>query len=166
MHPRFNQVRPHIFVTSHREGRSTRVRTRSEVGLRSWAVTNSFSMATSDSEDSFHTASTSYSESEYDSDSTSNDGNGPQQIQPYMFEPSSNGLAPTYLAEMFSSFSDTSKRELRNTRSDLEIPMRKSANNQKCFSYKGATMWNWLSLGSKLSLTLKTFKKSPRGGTH
>ena len=47
---------------------------------------NSFGMATSDSEDSFHTASTSYSESEYDSDSTSNDGNGPQ-IRPYMFEP-------------------------------------------------------------------------------
>ena len=46
-------------------------------------------METSDSEDSFHTASTSYSESEYGSDSTnstSNDGNGPH-IQPYIFEP-------------------------------------------------------------------------------
>ena len=51
-----------------------------------------------------------------------------------------NDLAPTYLTEMFSRLSDTSKRELRNTRSDLEILMRKSANGQKCFSYKGATM--------------------------
>ena len=42
-------------------------------------------MATSDSEDSFYTAS-SYSESEYESDSTSDGGNVPQ-IQPYMFEP-------------------------------------------------------------------------------
>ena len=71
-----------------------------------------------------------------------------------------NDLAPTYLTEMFSRLSDTCKRELRNTRSDLEIPMRKSPNGQKCFSYKGATMWNRLSLESKLSPTLKTFKKS------
>ena len=35
-----------------------------------------------------------------------------------------NDLAPTYLTEMFSRPSDTSKRELLNTRSDLEIPMR------------------------------------------
>ena len=62
--------------------------------------------------------------------------------------------------EMFSRLSDSSKRELGNTRSDLEIPMRKSANGQKCFSYKGATMWNRLSQESKLSPTLKTFKKS------
>ena len=71
-----------------------------------------------------------------------------------------NDLAPTYLTEMFSRLSDTYKRELRNTRSDLEIPMRKSANGQKCFSYKGAKMWNCLSLESKLPPTLKTFKKS------
>ena len=71
-----------------------------------------------------------------------------------------NDLAPTYLTEMFSRLSDTHKRELRNTRSDLEIPMRKSAYGQKCFSYKGAKMWNCLSLESKLSPTLKTFKKS------
>ena len=70
-----------------------------------------------------------------------------------------NDLVPTYLTEMFSRLSDTSKRELRNTRSDLEIPMRKSANGQKCFSYKGTTTWNCLSQESKLSSTLKTFKK-------
>ena len=41
-----------------------------------------------------------------------------------------NDLAPMYITETFSRLSDTSKRELRNTRSDLEIPMRKSANGQ------------------------------------
>ena len=71
-----------------------------------------------------------------------------------------NDLAPTYLTKMSSRLSDTCKRELRNTRSDLEIPMRKSANGQKCFSYKGAKMWNCLILESKLSPTLKTFKKA------
>ena len=43
-------------------------------------------MALSDSENSFYTASSSYSESEYESDSTS-DGRNVPQIQPYMFEP-------------------------------------------------------------------------------
>ena len=50
-----------------------------------------------------------------------------------------NDLAPTYLTEMFLRLSDASKRELRNTRSDLEIPVQRSANSHKCFSYKGAT---------------------------
>jgi len=71
-----------------------------------------------------------------------------------------NDVGPTYLTEVFSRLSDTNKRELRNARSDLEIPMRKSANGQKCFSYKGATMWNRLSLESKFSPTLKTLKKA------
>ena len=71
-----------------------------------------------------------------------------------------NDLAPTYLTEMLSRLSGTNKREIRNTRSCLEIPMRKSANGQKCLSYEGVTLWNCLSLESKLSPTLKTFKKS------
>ena len=71
-----------------------------------------------------------------------------------------NDLAPTYLTEMFSRLSDTSKRELRNTRSALEILMQKSANWQKCFLYKGATIMNWLSLELKLSPIMKNFKKA------
>jgi len=71
-----------------------------------------------------------------------------------------NDVAPTYLTEMFSRLSDTNKRELRNTRSDLAIPMQKIANGQKCFSHKGVTLCNRLSLESKLSPTLKTFKKA------
>ena len=77
-----------------------------------------------------------------------------------MVHKSINDLASTYLTEMFSRLSDTNKRELRNYRPDLAIPMRKSVNGQKCFSYKGATMWSRLSLESKLSPTLKTFKKA------
>ena len=73
---------------------------------------------------------------------------------------STNDLAPTYLTEMFSRLSDTNKRELLNTSSHLAIPVQKSANGQNCFSHKGVTMWNCLSLESKLSPTLKTFKRS------
>ena len=49
---------------------------------------------------------------------------------------SMNNLAPLYFTGMFSRLSDTSRRDLRDTRSDLEIPMRKSANSQKCFYAK------------------------------
>ena len=52
------------------------------------------------------------------------------------------------------------KRELRNTRIELETPLRKSAYDQKCFSYEGATMWNHLCSHTKLSPTLTVFKKS------
>ena len=46
--------------------------------------------------------------------------------------------APIYLADMFDKLSDLDKRELRNTKTDLAVPHRKSALGQKCFSYKGA----------------------------
>ena len=56
-----------------------------------------------------------------------------------------NDQAPTYLAAMFVKLSDSSKRELRNTKTDLAVPRCKSAFGQKCFSYKGAKLWNDLS---------------------
>ena len=46
----------------------------------------SFSMASSDSENSLRTASSGYSDREYESASTSNDGNM-TQLQPYTFNP-------------------------------------------------------------------------------
>ena len=56
-----------------------------------------------------------------------------------------NNQAPIYLTEMFVRLSDACKRELRNTETDLAVPRRKcrkSAFGQKCFSYKGAKLWN------------------------
>ena len=38
-----------------------------------------------------------------------------------------NDLAPTYLAEMLVRLSDSSKRELRNTKTDLAVPLDRSA---------------------------------------
>ena len=70
-----------------------------------------------------------------------------------------NGLAPTYLTEMFARMSDTCKRELRNTKTDLAVPLRKSSFGQKCFSYKGAKLWNDLSVEVKSSKTYEIFKK-------
>ena len=41
-----------------------------------------------------------------------------------------NDQAPIYLTEMFARLSDTCKRELRNTKTDLTVPRRKSAFGQ------------------------------------
>ena len=70
-----------------------------------------------------------------------------------------NDQAPTYLEAMFVKLSDSSKRELRNTETYLAVPRCKSAFGQKCFSYKGAKLWNDLSTKVKTSKTYEVFKK-------
>ena len=59
---------------------------------------------------------------------------------------------------MFVRLSDACKRELHNTKTDLAVPRRKSAFGQKCFSYKGAKLWNDLSVEVKSSKSYKIFK--------
>ena len=70
-----------------------------------------------------------------------------------------NSQAPIYLTEMFARLPDTCKRELRNTKTDLTVPCRKSAFGQKSFSYKGAKLWNDLSVEVKSSKSYEIFKK-------
>ena len=70
-----------------------------------------------------------------------------------------NNQAPIYLTEMFVRLSDACKRELRNNKTDLAIPLRKSAFGQKCFSFKGAKLWNDLSVDAKSSKSYEKFKK-------
>ena len=69
-----------------------------------------------------------------------------------------NNQAPIYLTEMFVRLSDTCKRELGHTITDLVVPRRKSAFGQKCFSYKGAKLWNNLSVEVKSSKSYEIFK--------
>ena len=70
-----------------------------------------------------------------------------------------NKQAPIYLTEMFARLSDACKRELRNTKTVLAVPRRKSAFGQKSFSYKGAKLWNDLSVEVKSSKSYEIFKK-------
>ena len=70
-----------------------------------------------------------------------------------------NDQAPIYLKEMFARLSDTCKRELCNTKTDMTAPRRKSAFGQKCFSYKGAKLWNDLSVEVKSSKSYEIFIK-------
>ena len=55
-----------------------------------------------------------------------------------------NDLAPQYLCNLFTKNSACSSRSLRNTETDLRLPKKRSANGQKCFSFRGAKLWNSL----------------------
>ena len=56
-----------------------------------------------------------------------------------------NNDAPTYLSSLFEMLSENTIRELRNTKTDLKLPLLKTSSGQKCFSYRGARLWNNLS---------------------
>ena len=71
-----------------------------------------------------------------------------------------NGLAPQYLTELFSRNSQRSLHTLRNTSADLKLPLFKTANGQKRFSFRGVKYWNSVSAVSKEAVTLHSFKGS------
>ena len=51
-----------------------------------------------------------------------------------------NSLAPDYLRKLFLKCSDARERVLRSSNTDLKIPLLKSINGQKAFSYRGAEL--------------------------
>ena len=53
-----------------------------------------------------------------------------------------NGLAPTYLSNIFSRHSIRDTVYLRNSKNDLRGPLFKTANGQNSFAYRGAHLWN------------------------
>ena len=69
-----------------------------------------------------------------------------------------NDFGPQYMYNMFTKNSNLSERNLRNTTTDLRLPLRKSTAGQKRFSYRGAKMWNSLSTECKESKSLRAFK--------
>ena len=69
-----------------------------------------------------------------------------------------NNQALTYLTEIFVRLSDSCKRELRNTKTDLAVPHSKTTFGQNCFSHKGAKLWNNLSFEVKSSINYGIFK--------
>ena len=71
-----------------------------------------------------------------------------------------NGYAPQYLTELCPRNLQRSLHILRNTSTDLELPLFKTANGQKYFSFRGVKYWNSLSSESKQAVTLHGFKAS------
>ena len=74
-----------------------------------------------------------------------------------------NDLAPQYLCNLFTRNSACAPRNLRNTETDLRLPKKNSANGQKCFSFRGAKLWNSLPAEAKTASSLNGFKKSIKG---
>ena len=48
-----------------------------------------------------------------------------------------NNETPDYLSTLFESLSQNTIKELRNTKADLKLPLLKTSNGKKCFSYRG-----------------------------
>ena len=71
-----------------------------------------------------------------------------------------NELAPQYLCDLFTRKSLYSSYSRLNTGTDLRLPMKRSTNGQKCFSYRGAKLWTSLSAESKQATSLYSFKKT------
>ena len=57
---------------------------------------------------------------------------------------SSNGPAPTYLSNIFSRNSTRDTVYLRNSETDLQVPLFKTANGQNHLHIGGAHLWNSL----------------------
>ena len=75
-----------------------------------------------------------------------------------MFNKSINDLAPDYLSEMFTKNSACSRKNLRSTATDLQIPLMKRCNGQRALSYRGARVWNHLDLAVKQASSFKALR--------
>ena len=67
--------------------------------------------------------------------------------------------APQYICNLFQRNSECSSRDLRNTATDLRLPMNTSLNGQKRFSCCGAKLWNNLAFEVKQAPSLSVFKQ-------
>ena len=63
-----------------------------------------------------------------------------------------------YLKGLFHRLSDTQSRMLRNSNTDLRIPLFKTSSGQKSFEFRGARIWNNLSNEAKQASTFLAFK--------
>ena len=68
------------------------------------------------------------------------------------------------MSNLFKRNSACSSRSLRNTKTYyLRLPKKTSANGQKCFSYRGAKLWNSLPADTKQALSIAVFKQNING---
>ena len=73
---------------------------------------------------------------------------------------SMNNEAPSYLTSLFERLPKNTVRELRNTKTDLKMPRLKTSSGQKCFSDRGARLWNNLSADAQNAHTKFQFKNA------
>ena len=51
---------------------------------------------------------------------------------------------PVYMRKLFTKYSDDREQSLHSIETDLRLPLLKTVNGQKAFSYRGAKLWNSL----------------------
>ena len=69
-----------------------------------------------------------------------------------------NSLAPQYLSDLFVRLSEVHPRDLRNSKTNLAIPMLRIGNGQKSFACRLASLWNSLDLNTKMAPSINAFK--------
>ena len=69
-----------------------------------------------------------------------------------------DGLAPTYLSNIFSRNSTRDTVYLRNSETDLQVPLFKTDNGQNSFAYRGAHLWSSLESEVKKAPSVSVFK--------
>ena len=69
-----------------------------------------------------------------------------------------NSLASQNLSDLFVRLSGVHPRELRNSKTDLAIPMLRIGNSQKSCAYRGASLSNSLDLDTKMAPSINAFK--------
>lgn len=82
-----------------------------------------------------------------------------QQLSIFMYKVK-NRMVPDYLCDMFTNISDIHDHNTRQSRANLTLPKPKTNNMKNAFSYRGAGVWNCLSLSQKSSETIANFKSS------
>ena len=79
-----------------------------------------------------------------------------------MMYKSQNDLAPKYLSDLFVRLPDFHILELRNTKSNLAVPLMRTVSGQKAFSYRGTKVWNKLNNSVKEAPSVYSFKSRLR----
>ena len=69
-----------------------------------------------------------------------------------------NALAPTYLSKVFARNSFRDSVYLRNSETELQVPLVKTATGQNFFAYHGAHLWNSLESEVKKAPSVLAFK--------
>ena len=75
-----------------------------------------------------------------------------------MARKSLNSLAPQYVSDLFGRLSGVHPRALRNSKTDLAIPMLRTSNGQKPFAYRWASLWNTIDSDKKMAPSINAFK--------
>ena len=70
-----------------------------------------------------------------------------------------NGAAPSYLRDLFQTYSTISSYSLRNSDTNVLLPKPKTEYLKKSFKFSGAKLWNELPNEIKLENSLTSFKR-------